>query len=274
MLLLTACSGDSPSEADLAVDGVAATTAYFSVEYHRGQLTLDGHAASAAHERQLVDLATQRFATANRSIKLGPLDNAPGHWRETTVRLLDALAATQSASASLTVDQLNVRGVALADWSNVWAPLHASLPQSITVAIDVIEPDREISITELCARAMAQFRAEPVHFEESGTVFRSSALPALERVVALANVCRDSAIEVIGHTDASGDEHWNQRLSLARARAVAEFLEQRGIAADRLKSVGVGSSQPVADNQTRYGRSLNRRIDIRFHTADGTALQP
>lgn len=273
-LLHTACSGDSPSATDLAVDGVAPTTAHFSAEYHRGHLTLDGHAASAEHEQQLVDLATQRFAGATRSINLDLLDGAPGHWRVTTVRLVDALAATQSASAVLTSNKLSVRGIALDDWSNRWVRLRASLPESVALEIDVIEPDRDISVTDLCARAMAQFRAGPIKFEESGTEFRNSALPTLERVIALANACRDSVIEIIGHTDASGDEYWNQRLSLARAQAVADYLKRHGIVADRLKTVGVGSALPVADNQTRYGRSLNRRIDIQFHAADDTALKP
>ena len=53
-------------------------------------------------------------------------------------------------------------------------------------------------------------------------------------------------------------------LSLARAGAVAAYLDSRGIAKERLVVVGAGSSLPVADNATRYGRSINRRIEIQF----------
>jgi OOP family OmpA-OmpF porin len=67
---------------------------------------------------------------------------------------------------------------------------------------------------------------------------------------------------VTGHTDASGDETWNQRLSLKRANAVADYVATGGVARSRLTVAGVGSSMPIADDNTRYGRSLNRRIEI------------
>jgi len=273
ILLLSACSSDSPP-ADPSVDTVAVKTARFAVEYQRGQLSLSGHVASAEHERQLVDLAAQRFVATNRSVALSALDSVPTHWGETTVRLLDALAATHSASAILTEDVLSVRGIALADWSNRLSLLHAALPGSVQLIIDVIEPDGDVSVANLCARATAQYQAGPIKFDESGTVFRSSALPELGRAVALANICRDSIIVITGHTDSSGDERSNVRLSLARAQAVADYLEGRGIVADRLNPVGVGSSLPIADNRTRYGRSVNRRIDIKFLAAADTTLEP
>lgn len=272
-LILCACSGESP-QADLPAGDIADVTARFSVEYQRGHVRLSGHVASADHEQQLVELTTQRFVDAKRSITLSQLDSVPAYWRDTTVRLVDALAATHSASAILTNEMLGVRGIALAGWSNRLSLLQASLPESLLLEIDVVESDSQISVADLCARAMAQFQNGPINFEESGTAFRSSALPELERAVALANTCRDSSIEITGHTDSSGDESLNQRLSLARAHAVADYLAQRGIVATRLNPVGVGSSLPIADNRTRYGRGLNRRIDIRFLAGNKTALEP
>ena len=230
--------------------------------------------ASAVHKRQLVDLAVKGFVATNHSIALSALDSVPVHWQETTVRLVDALAATHSASAILTEDMLSVRGIALTDWSSRLSLLRATLPGSVQLVIDVIEPDGEVSVVDLCARAMDQYKAGPVKFDESGTLFRSSALPELGRAVALANICRDSIVVITGHTDSSGDERSNVRLSLARARAVANYLERQGIVADRLNPVGVGSSLPIADNRTRYGRSVNRRIDINFLADDDTVPEP
>jgi OOP family OmpA-OmpF porin len=272
-LSLSACSRESP-QTDLSAGDIADVTARFSVEYQRGHLRLSGHVASADHEQQLVELTAQRFVDAKHSITLSQLDSVPAYWQDTTVRLVDALAATHSASAILTNEMLGVRGIALAGWSNRLLLLQASLPESLLLAIDVVESDSQISVADLCARAMTQFQNGPINFEESGTAFRSSALPELERAVALANTCRDSSIEITGHTDSSGDESLNQQLSLARAQAVADYLAQRGIVATRLNPVGVGSSLPIADNRTRYGRGLNRRIDIRFLADDKTALEP
>ena len=271
-VFLGACPGGSP-EADLSGD-VATPDARFTVEHRRGHLRLNGHVASAGHERQLLDVADQRFVAAKRSATLSALDSVPAHWQDTTLGLVDTLAATHSADAILTAESLSVRGVALADWGNRLASLQASLPDSIPMYIDVIESDIQVSVADLCARAMASYQTGPINFEESGTAFRSSALPELERAVALANTCRDSSIEIIGHTDSSGDARMNQRLSLARAQAVADYLAQQGILATRLIPVGIGSAQPIADNATRYGRGLNRRIDIRFLAVDEKTPEP
>ena len=118
------------------------------------------------------------------------------------------------------------------------------------------------SATALCEKALLGFRAEPVRFEESGTTMRPSGAAVLDRVVELASTCRQSLIEVTGHADSSGDETWNRILSLKRAQAVADDIAARGIAPERLIVKGAGSSEPVADNALRYGRGLNRRIEI------------
>lgn len=118
------------------------------------------------------------------------------------------------------------------------------------------------SATSLCEKALLGFRAEPVRFDESGTSMRPSGEAILDRVVELASTCRESLIEITGHADSSGDEKWNQLLSLQRAQAVADEIAARGIAPERLIVKGAGSSKPVADNALRYGRSLNRRIEI------------
>jgi len=133
----------------------------------------------------------------------------------------------------------------------------------------VTTPDREANVAALCTRAFANHDAGPVNFEESTTTFRSSAVPVLQRIVALANACRNAAIAVTGHTDSSGDERWNVQLSLARAEAIAAYLVEQGIAPERLIANGAGSSSPVADNTTRYGRGLNRRIEFAFIPGEG-----
>lgn len=118
------------------------------------------------------------------------------------------------------------------------------------------------SAASLCAKALVNFRAEPVKFEESATSIRSSGKAVLDRVVELASTCRESVIEITGHTDSSGDEAWNRILSVQRAQTVADYIAARGIATGRLVVIGAGSSKPIADNARRFGRSLNRRIEI------------
>jgi outer membrane protein OmpA-like peptidoglycan-associated protein len=72
----------------------------------------------------------------------------------------------------------------------------------------------------------------------------------------------DVNVEISGHTDNVGSEKTNQALSLKRAQAVKNWLVQKGIASRRLRTVGKGSAEPVADNSTAEGRAQNRRIEF------------
>lgn len=71
-------------------------------------------------------------------------------------------------------------------------------------------------------------------------------------------------VEVRGHTDSTGPAAFNQQLSERRAESVRDFLVARGIPADRLTATGAGASEPIADNDSVEGRSLNRRVTLRF----------
>ena len=67
---------------------------------------------------------------------------------------------------------------------------------------------------------------------------------------------------VEGHTDSVGTDAYNQKLSERRAGAVRDVLvNQYGVGAERVNSVGYGESQPVADNATEAGRAVNRRVE-------------
>ena len=71
-----------------------------------------------------------------------------------------------------------------------------------------------------------------------------------------------TVIEVAGHTDSTGSEQYNQSLSERRAATVAQYLEAKGVATQRILTVGMGESRPVADNGTPEGRQANRRVEI------------
>ncbi len=72
----------------------------------------------------------------------------------------------------------------------------------------------------------------------------------------------DAKVTVEGHTDSQGSEDHNKELSLKRAQSVADYLVSRGIAKDRVSSVGIGSGRPISDNKTTEGRAQNRRVEI------------
>ena len=70
-------------------------------------------------------------------------------------------------------------------------------------------------------------------------------------------------LEVIGHTDSTGPADYNQGLSERRAQAAADYLSEQGVAASQMTVKGMGEADPVADNATREGRAMNRRVDLR-----------
>ena len=73
---------------------------------------------------------------------------------------------------------------------------------------------------------------------------------------------RASYIEIVGHTDDVGDDDYNQDLSEQRAAAVREFLVAAGVNGNKIVTVGMGESMPVASNTTDEGRAENRRVDV------------
>lgn len=72
----------------------------------------------------------------------------------------------------------------------------------------------------------------------------------------------DTNVEIYGHTDSSGNDAINQPLSERRAQSVYNFLLSKGVAGTRMTSQGLGSSMPVADNNTSAGKAQNRRVEI------------
>jgi OOP family OmpA-OmpF porin len=105
-----------------------------------------------------------------------------------------------------------------------------------------------------------------VHFEhdkaritrEAQRVLDNEVLPVLEDS---SNSSRTILIE--GHTDSSGSDAYNQKLSERRANSVKTYLGTKGVATNRMEATGHGESKPVATNKTREGRAMNRRVEIR-----------
>ena len=78
----------------------------------------------------------------------------------------------------------------------------------------------------------------------------------------LAPQAEEHDLVVEGHTDSRGSRETNMGLSLSRAQTVMNFLVSRGVAAEAITAVGIGPDRPIADNNTRDGRTENRRVEI------------
>jgi len=101
-----------------------------------------------------------------------------------------------------------------------------------------------------------------VNFDFDKSEIRPDASVILEEVVSILSGKPDVQVRIEGHTDATGPEDYNQGLSERRADSVRQYLVEHGIAAAQLTSAGFGESNPIATNDTREGRALNRRVEL------------
>lgn len=82
----------------------------------------------------------------------------------------------------------------------------------------------------------------------------------------------DTDITIYGHTDNTGSRAVNEKVSLERAQAVANFLVGQGISRSRITTEGLAFDQPVADNSTAAGRAQNRRVEV-YITANANMIK-
>jgi outer membrane protein OmpA-like peptidoglycan-associated protein len=106
-----------------------------------------------------------------------------------------------------------------------------------------------------------KFRVNSAELDPSG----EGVLIAVQRI--LVDHSDIKRVRVEGHTDNTGPEAYNQKLSENRARSVVAWLVKHGIAKDRLTSQGFGMPRPLVSNDSPEGRLQNRRVE--FHIEEG-----
>lgn len=102
-----------------------------------------------------------------------------------------------------------------------------------------------------------------INFDTNKADIRKVDLPELQKAVDFVKKWPDTKILVLGFTDSTGSDAYNQKLSERRARAVEKYLEDSGfVKADMITAEGRGEADPIADNKTKEGRFKNRRVEI------------
>ncbi|PIU56620.1 MAG: hypothetical protein COS89_05795 [Deltaproteobacteria bacterium CG07_land_8_20_14_0_80_38_7] len=122
--------------------------------------------------------------------------------------------------------------------------------EKVKKELAVLRPDR-IEITDC------------IHFEFNKSVIKEESYSILDAVVqVMVNNPQVKLVRVEGHTDWIGSDSYNQKLSEQRAKAVHQYLIEKGVSTERLTYKGYGEFKPIADNNTTQGRALNRRTDF------------
>jgi OOP family OmpA-OmpF porin len=103
-----------------------------------------------------------------------------------------------------------------------------------------------------------------IEFEVGSAKIIAKSFPVLDGAVKVLKEFPDTKIEVSGHTDNTGDAEANKKLSQERADSVKAYLVEKGVAAERVTTVGFGPDKPVADNKNKAGQAKNRRIEFKL----------
>ena len=102
-----------------------------------------------------------------------------------------------------------------------------------------------------------------INFETSSARLMSDSRVALDDVARTLKNQRNLNAEIIGHTDDVGNDGFNLMLSQQRAESVRQHLIGKGVAPERLVAIGLGETQPIADNTSEEGRVANRRVEFK-----------
>ena len=152
------------------------------------------------------------------------------------------------------------------DDGNVW--VRTCTAQNFAGMIVVREQPLEVTSSLTPATEMAEQLASAgrvavqVNFATDSADILPDSQPQLDQMRQLLDGDPALRLSINGHTDATGDAAYNQRLSEQRAQAVVDALAAGGVDPSRLEARGHGQSQPVADEDTEQGRARNRRVEL------------
>lgn len=99
-------------------------------------------------------------------------------------------------------------------------------------------------------------------FDVNQTALKAAARTNIESLATSLKNNPETIVTIVGHTDATGTDEYNQKLSERRAEAVKSYAIAQGISGSRLNTQGRGETEPIEDNTTEDGRSKNRRVEI------------
>jgi peptidoglycan-associated lipoprotein len=103
---------------------------------------------------------------------------------------------------------------------------------------------------------------EDVHFDFDRFNLRPEALKILDDAIAKLQANPGLNVTIEGHCDSIGTAEYNLALGERRSNSVRDYLQSRGIAMTRLRTVSYGEERPIADNSTAAGRATNRRAHL------------
>lgn len=126
--------------------------------------------------------------------------------------------------------------------------------------------NNQIAITRIDAETLRLDVRSEASFDINSASLRKDFRDSLDTMADIIGEYDQTAVHVIGHTDSTGTQSYNQQLSEKRATSVSRFLSRSGVDKQRIRFSGRGENNPIDSNDTKSGRSKNRRVEIFLKT--------
>jgi OmpA-OmpF porin, OOP family len=229
-------------------------------------LTLTGYVPDNNVHATIAAAAGRKFFSQKVVDNLKASIGAPARFVSAVVPALGALSRLSTGTLVVTDREVKISGDALyeAAVGQIRAGLAKDFPQDWQLNAELsVKPAAAPVDPTVCQQLLADLLDKgKIRFEPGRATIDPDSAGLLDRLIETAMRCPTAQIEIAGHTDADGENGFNQALSEKRAQAVTDYLVRTGLPADRFTATGYGSSQPVATNDTDEGKAQNRRIDF------------
>lgn len=254
-------TGQANAPSAASVPRSAATSTPAPVDTTPGQVVAGGKVPDEATHAAVLQRLRDTYGAGNvvDQIEVGDVATPP-NWSSNVQKLIGA-QLKQIHKGQLKIDgtQIDVRGEVgneaqrqqiASDMANALNPTY-----TIRNGLRVSASEQGLLDQTLANRT--------IEFETGSATLAPEGRAILDQMAAVLAKMNTRTVEIIGHTDNSGNRNSNIALSQARADAVKGYLVTKGISPQQLTTNGVGPDQPVASNDTTDGRARNRRIEFR-----------
>ncbi|HEY3890783.1 MAG TPA: OmpA family protein [Bradyrhizobium sp.] len=229
-------------------------------------LTLTGYVPDNTAHAALVAAAGRKFFSEKVVDNLKASIGAPSGFAAAVVPALGALSRLSTGTLVVSDREVKLSGDAFYDAAAVQirAGLGKDFPRGWQFKADIsVKPAAAPVDATVCQQLFSDLLGKgKIRFEPAKATIDPDSAGLLDRLIETALRCPNARIEIAGHTDADGEDAFNQALSERRAQAVSDYLVKAGLPADRFTATGYGSTQPIATNDTDEGKAQNRRIDF------------
>lgn len=252
MTIAKAAEPPAPRKWTLALDRQADT------------IVLSGMLPNETMRDRFVQILQPMAGAAGLDQRITLTPESPEAWQNIMAAVARYLDEFTRVTVELSADALRVAGEMKSDKarSQFIQFLQGLLPPGVAAAFEISIPPMTTAAVSCQQELDALLAKTTIRFESESTAVSAESMDLLRQLVVVMRNCPKVRFKIAGHTDASGSEDFNLKLSQGRAQAVTERLIELGVEPGRITTIGYGESRPVADNATEAGRALNRRIEF------------